>query len=646
MSNRASTNPLLSIPPVAGSGFPDPYKDLASFVLPTTINEALDWAEFIANTNGIYAQALNRIAAYCVTDVEVVPDKEAVGVLDKEKRERYLKLFSKKGLNAVELATKFATELLTYGNVFVSMHMRFNRYLECPKCHYQMPYHEAYTNEDHDFRFNDFEFSLICPKCKKRQNFIPDDKYSDKPEDLFVKFWNPHEMDLVYDPYTTDCRVIWRVPREYGSMIRSGDPEALETCPLELIEIIKDNKNLRFDKDVIMFAKEKSLSGVRSNGWGIPRCIPNFRSAWYWQLIQRYNEVLATDFIMPTRVLSPPAGSDQPSDAVYSTGTELFKQQMMNMIAEHRRDPAAWLISPQPVQYQTFGGDAATFLPREQLEHGMNTLLSSIGIPQDLFQGTMQVQSAPVALRLFENTWQWLINYLNSFLDFMASRAAFYLNEAPVELRFKRVSHADDMARNQSLLQLMSAGEISKTTGLASLGINKREEVRLQAEEDRDTAEIQKEQEEDTQLQQQIEEMVPGGVAAALQEAQQAQEQAAQGGGGGAPPPGGMPPGGGAPPMPGGGGMPPGAPMPGGGGGDPLDQLIAQAGTQPYNTPQEMMEKAQTLVQQMQQMGPQRASALRKLKAKDPQMHMLVKGLLQDADSQMRSQAFQQARGY
>ena len=77
-----------------------------------------------------------------------------------------------------------------------------------------------------------------------------------------------------------------------------------------------------------------------------------------------------------------------------------------------------------------------------------------------------------------------------------------------------------------------------------------------------------------------------------------------------------------------------------------MDQLIAQAGTQPYNTPQEMMEKAQTLVQQMQQMGPQRASALRKLKAKDPQMHMLVKGLLQDADSQMRSQAFQQARGY
>jgi len=639
MSNRASTNPLLSIPPVAGSGFPDPYKDLASFVLPTTINEALDWAEFIAITNGVYFQAISRIASYCVTDVEVVPDKEAIGVLDKEKRERYLKLFSKKGLNAVKLAYQFAQNLLIYGNVFVSLHMRFTRYLECPECHAIMPYNAVIENDECDFRFTDFEFNLKCPKCKKRHNFIPDDKYSSSPEDLFVKWWNPHDMDLVYDAYTGDCSCIWRIPREYISLIRNGDKEAIATCPLEVIEIIKDGKNMRFDPNVLMFAKEDSLVGIRANGWGIPRCIPNFRSAWYWQLIQRYNEVLATDFIMPTRVLSPPAGADQPADAVYSTGMEIFKTEMQNLIQEHRRDPAAWLISPQPVQYQTFGGDAATFLPREQLEHGMNTMLSSIGIPQDLYQGTLQVQAAPVALRLFENTWQWLVNYLNEFLDFLSSRTAFYLNEAPVELRFKRITHADDMARSQSIMQLMSAGEVSKTTGLATLGINKREEVRLQAEEDRDTAEIQKAQEEDTQLQQQMEELVPSGITTALQEAQNPPPE--EGGGGGAPPSGG-----GAPPAGGGGGAPAGAPMPGGGSADPLDQMIAEMGTQPYNTPQEMMEKAQTLVQQMQQMGPQRASALRKLKAKDPQMHMLVKGLLQDADSQMRSQGFQQMRGY
>lgn len=646
MSNRASTNPLLSIPPIASSGFPDPYKDLASFVLPTTINEALDWAEFIALTNGVYAQALNRIASYCVTDIEIVPDKEAVGVLDKEKRERYLKLFATKRLNAVKLATQFALNLLIYGNAFVSVHMRFTRYLECPHCHAQLPYKAAVENKNCDFRFTDFEFNLKCPKCGKRANFIPDDKYSDKPEDLFVKFWNPHDMELVYDDYTGDTGVVWRIPKQYSSIIRSGDPESIERCPLEIIEIIRDNKNMRFDPDVLLFAKEDALSGVRANGWGIPRCIPNFRSAWYWQLIQRYNEVLATDFIMPTRVLSPPAGADQPADAVYSSGTEIFKTQMQNMIEEHRRDPAAWLISPQPVQYQTLGGDAATFLPREQLEHGMNTMLSSIGIPQDMYMGTMQIQSAPVALRLFENNWQWLINYLNAFLDFLANRCAFYLNEAPIEMRFKRITYADDMARNQSLLQLMSAGEISKTTGLASLGINKREEVRLQAEEDRDTAEIQKAQEEDTQLQQQVEELVPKGITTALNNAAMAQQQEQQGG---APPAGGggMPPmGGGMPPMMGGGGMAPGAPMPGGGSADPLDQMIAQMGTQPYNTPQEMMEKAQTLVQQMQQMGPARGSALRKLKAKDPQMHMLVKGLLQDADSQMRSQGFQQMRGY
>lgn len=617
---------------------------MASTALPRTIDEALDWSEFIYNTNGVYRSALKRIAAYCITDIEVVPAKAATANLDKEKRERYVKLFTSNSLDAKRLGVEFAVALLVYGNVFVSMHTRFTRYLECPKCHAIVSYTIAMENSSLNLVVEDNKFKCTCPSCRERGGFTPSDEYSEKPEDLYVRFWNPHEIEIKYDRFTGDSTVVWKIPNEYKQQIKSGDLEAIATCPLDVLKVIQEDSDLRFNKRVILHSKEGALPGIKADGWGIPSIIPNFRAAWYWQLIHKYNEVFATDFIMPTRCLSPAPQGDIPTDPLFGSGMDKFIVDMERMIHAHEKKPTAWMISPYPVQYQTLGGDAAKFLPREQLEHGKATLLSSIGIPVEMYDGTMQLQSAPCALRLFESNWSWVISALQRFLQFMADRAAFYLNEDPVALRYKRISHADDMSRQQSLLQLGGSGALSQTTMLGSLGIDKQEEMRLQLEEDRANAELQEEQQSDLQTMQMFKEMVPNGVQTGLQNYQATQQQ--QMGpppGGGAAPPAGMPPAGGGG-MPIGGGMPPaGMTM---GGGDPIDQMIANAGTLPTDTPDDLVAKAQTLCQQVLQAGPQRPAFLRKLKSKDPQIHALVKSLVEQNDNQAKMQGLQQARGF
>lgn len=599
-------------------------------MVPTTMPLALRWAEYIAHNNGVYREAIKRICSYCITQITVVDDKEAISHLDEERRDRYLKLLSPEGINGVKLTNKLAYNLLVYGNVYVSVHSRFTRYLECPHCHHEVPSKTARENDSYKFSFQNFEFKCTCPICGKSSSFLVEDRYSKNPEDIYVKFWNPHDIEIKTTVFDEQPIILWKIPQQDRAMIRSGDNESLETCPLEVIRCVRDGTPFRFYPEAIMHAKEEALVGVRSYGWGIPRIISNFRSAWLWQIVHRYNEALATDYIMGLRCISPVPGPTQQIDPLMSSGMTEFKDRVGSAIQEFRRDPGMWFISPVALQYQTLGGDAAKFIPRELLEYARDNLLSSTGIPVDMYQGTMQLQSAPVSLRLFETNWDWLISACNEFINFVVKRSAYLMNEEPIAVKFTRITHADDINRQSMQFQLMSAGELSRTNVLKSLGFDKREEDRLMLEEDKHMAELQEDMQNDENDRIQFEQMVPNGMQTAMMNMQQAQQ-------GGMPMGpsmgGGMPMGGGGMPQGGGGMGVMGAPM--GVAVNPISQMIAQWGQLPSDTPEDMTNKADTIVQQIAQMGPQRPYALRELKRNDEMIHALVQSKLQEYDRQM-----------
>ncbi len=189
------------------------------------------------------------------------------------------------------------------------------------------------------------------------------------------------------------------------------------------------------------------------------------------------------------------------------------------------------------------------------------------------------------------------------------------------------------MNRQYAKMQLMSNGLISKTTGLASVGIDQQEEARKMMEEDRDMAELQQRQQEDMENEQMFQQLVPSGQQRLIEQIQQ-QQQMPQGGAAtmGMP---GMAPGG----QP---GQPSGMSVMGGGT-NPVDQLIASWKTLPTTTAQDMDQKAETIAQQIASMGPspERARTLRRLKQQDPTIHPFVKAKLQQMDQEMAYQGKQ-----
>lgn len=601
----------------SSAGFPDPFTDYASLQMPESMIHVLRWCEFIVSTNGAYRTALQRVLSYFITDIEIsdADDKE------KEKYEEFLHdtLGIYRWLHAVGF------DYLTYGNSFVSVLMPFRRYLLCPKCAVEFPLRVVYEGSEFDFKWVEFEFHAKCPRCKYNGKWRHQDRRGG-PDGIRIRRWSPHEIELIWDPYTDDVDYIWKIPADYRKQITDGHLYQLERANMEVIQAIKRNEYMRFSKDTVFHLKEDALAGIRNRGWGISRVLSNFRQAWYVQVLHRYNEAIALDYIIPFRVITPQpgpgGGSPEAKDPVFNFGLGNFTGRVNAMLKRRRRDPAAWNILPFPVQYQALGGDAKALAPKDLLDQGVELLLNNVGVPVELFKGSLQIQTAPAALRLFESHWTHLVHNLNRFLRFVANRLAELLSWEKATLKLTRVTTADDLNKQMAKLQLMTGHQISQQTGLKSVGVDWKDEFRRMLEEQKFQAEEEQKMQEEMDQAGVMQQMAQGqGMPG--QPGQQGSAQDASGGQGGQ---------GGQQGQQQGGGPQPTA--------SPVQQALANLpqGDNVKISPQELLQQAQTLAQQILQLPEsQKDSELIQLKKANPTLHALVKSQIDGMRQQART---------
>jgi hypothetical protein len=603
----------------ADERFPDPFCDVASLSMPESIQTALRWTEYIMNANGPYRQAVDRVVSYFVTDVEIYDVGE--NKTGREEKDKY-QTFLADTLSIQNVLKTVGMDYMSYGNSFTSLLVPFRRYLFCARCGFEMPLDRVVNSEACAFSWQNFQFHATCPNCKYVGPWKHVDRRSGDTSHITVKRWSPHEIDILWDPYTGECSYVWKIPEDYRTLIKQGHLHHLERASWEVIQAIKNGQNLLFDKGIIFHLKEDALAGMRNRGWGISRVLANFREAWYYQILKRYNEAVALDYGSPFRVITPmPRGGDaQSSDPVHSINLSSFTARVNAMIRARRTDPARWNILPFPVQYQALGGDASQLAPRDLLDQGLETLLKCIGMPVELFNGTLTLQAAPAALRLFEANWSHLPHNLNLFLSDLVSSVSRVMSWEPVGAKLQRVTHADDLNRQMAKLQLMQGQQISKSTGLSSVGLDYRDEIKQMLEEEKIYAEEQERMQAEMQQAQQMKDM------------SQAPDMAAGVGdtGAGAT---GMPQGG-APAAAPAGGMPGQAPS-------PVDQFLAQRQNSPNvpRTPEDLQQQAQLIANQLLSMPESvKDSELIKLKRSDSTMHALVTSIIDDIRQQARSQ--------
>jgi len=602
--------------------FPDPFCDIASLSMPESIQTALRWTEYVMNANGPYRQAIDRVVSYFVTDIEIYDIGE--NTTGREEKEKF-QVFLEDTLSIKNVLHTIGLDYMSYGNSFTSLLVPFRRYLSCKSCGLEMPLDKVYNSEQCAFKWHDFQFHATCPKCKRTGEWRHIDRRSGDTDSMHVKRWSPHEIDILWDPYTDECSYVWKIPQDYRALIKQGHLHHLERASWEVIQAIKNEQNLMFDKGVIYHLKEDALAGMRNRGWGISRVLTNFRQAWYYQILHRYNEAIALDYVIPFRVITPaPRGGDaQSADPVHTINLSNFTARVQSMLRARRTDPARWNVLPFPVNYQALGGDASQLAPKDLLDQGLETLLKCIGMPVELFNGTLSFQAAPAALRLFEANWSHLPHNMNRFLNDLASHVAKVMSWEPVGAKLVRVTHADDLNRQMAKLQLMQGQMISKTTGLKSVGIDYEDETKRMLEEERIYAEEQERMQKQMEQSQQMKDLsqsaeMVGGVGQAGASAT------------------GMPADPGGAPVPAAGGAPMGPGQP-----SAVDHFLMQrqnSGNIP-RTPEDLQQQAQLIANQLLSMPEtQKDSELIKLKRGDATMHALVTSIIDDIRQQARSQ--------
>jgi len=589
------------------SAFPDPYFDYASTQMPRSLYDVLRWCEFVWMTNGTYRTACQRIVRYFLTKIEL----SDVGDDEKKKYEEFLE----KQAKMIDTLAYIGDDWMCYGNAFISVRIPFRRHLRCPKCHQERSLKHI------DYKFEDWHFVATCSNCHYKGKFERIDRRSIEQDKIKLIRWSPHEIRMLYHPVSHDTIYYWIPPANFKREIRRGNKFFIESTPWEIIEAIKKDQWFRFNPDVIYHMKEETLAGIRNAGWGIPRLLANFKQAWYVQVLKRYNEAIGLDYIIPFRVITPAKGPGSgEADPLLHMNLGSFNNKVMAMIRRHRRDPASWNALPFPVQYQALGGEGKQLAPHELITAGVDELLNSMGFPAEMFKGTLQVQAAPMALRLFERTWTHYVSAQNGLIDWFFEAVTDLLSWEKAQGRLQPVTLAEDIERKQIQLQLASSQQISKQTAYAPFGIDWRSEVERMFDEEKfysDASQrFQKEQQKQQEMEQtfeQAQQAPPPGMPGAPM------DPAAMAAGGG------MPPGGGAMP-PGGAAMPPGG---GGGGG---------------TTPQDMMAQAEQVALQMLGMPYEaRKSELLKIKKSDQTLHALVIQKMEEIRRQAKQQGGFQA---
>ena len=635
--------------------FADPFMSFSSMAMPANIDEANRWVEFIIGASGVYRAAISRVIAYFITDIEIKAKSDGDGKnrIGKDEKQQYVDFLENK-LNIRTLLQTTALDFLTYGNSFTSVLMPFRRYLACPQCGFESPLTKLANAQQFGYRWAAFEFTATCTHCGYSGAWKHIDRRAGSSGDVTVKRWSPHEMAICYDQFTGAREYIWKIPEDYRSQIRRGDLFQLEKANWEVIQTIKNNQHLWFDKDVVYHMREEPLAGIRAQGWGISRVLANFRQAWYVQLLHAYNEALALDYIIPFRVITPTsrkgsagAESGQLNDPLLNMNMGDFSARVRKMISNRRRDPAQWNVLPSPIEYQALGGDATQLAPSNLLELGMDTLLTAIGVPVEMYKGSLSVQAAPAALRLFEANWSHLVHAMNQQLAHIVQRVGEIFNWEPVTAKLVRVTHADDLNRQMAKLQLMMGGQISRTTGLNSVGLDFAEEERTKLDEERTVSEETEKAQAEMDQQANIAAMAkgppPSGPVTPPPAPGMPGQMPTMQGMPGAMPGGGAP----APAAPAGGAPAAGGPPPAGGpaaGGTP--QNAAQSfGAQQMPAPnqpttvEEMQNQASTIAQQAMGLPEgQRKSYLIQLRKENPVMADLVQSQLDEMRNQARMQ--------
>jgi hypothetical protein len=454
------------------------------------MDHMLWWASHFLLRFGFYRAALQRIANYFITSLKIECD-------DAEVKRNYMQAFEK--LHWKQLLSQGGLNLLAYGNLFMTVQQGFERYLECSKCKKITSIHRV---KDYEFSVK-CEYKCTCTRCKIRLTHYPIDRPVKDIERITPVFWNPRDIIVRHDETSNSAEYYWKIPADYKQKALKANNRFFSKYTLKVIyDCLLADKLVSLNPKNFVHIKIPTPAGIRTEGKAIPYCIYLFDDFFMLKVLQRHNEAISFEDIVPFRVISMADASNPQANPILGQSSSLWRSNVESMIKEHRQDPGAYHIFPFPVQYQQLSGDGKNLVPQDLIAQAVSNILNALQIPQELMTMTLQVQAIGPALRLFENSWSVMIDSYNMLLGKMAEVISAIKGYPAAKVTLVPVTLSDDMERKSIIAQLVSANAIARSELLNLYNFDYEDQLRKRHEEQMTEKQLQEETEAKEQLRQ------------------------------------------------------------------------------------------------------------------------------------------------
>ena len=615
------------------TGLPNPFRTYSNFVYPRTMKDVLVWASYLWERNASYRTSIQKVVSYFVSDIKVVQGDDS-STVDTDAINAFKSLLVE-NYGMLQLVLQFGEELAAMGNVFVSAERVFTRELVCPtdNCGWQMRLKSL--RKGVDYNWDGKNFVGKCPKCGKRVKWKINDSKTQDPEGRRIRFVfrSAEDMQVQFNRLTGTYCYLYKLPEDIATAIRRGDRAYLEDSPQVFIEAaVKGEPYIEFPPDMFYAARTHTLSNMDRlyKGWGLPLFMTAFDNIVRQQHLDKFNEAVMFDYIIPRRIISPAPQNLQAG--IDANRMPMSGSAWCNMMSTALRggvaNPTQWVISPVPVQQQQVGGDKSV-IPTEYMEYEKSQMQEDIGLPQEMRQTNFQVVAPTMGLRMFERRWVHFGKSLGGLVKWAGNIVAAAHQYEDMKCGLDMTSFVEDDLNRQTALMLMQGGVIAKTPILKRLGIDFEDDLKMQMKEQKMQADAAAEQQKAQQSSEMGQSVMPPAGGLGIGQAQmniQMMQQQAQGGEG-------MP---GAPAQPG----QPGQPVGVGGGGLPFNQGASESASI-----EQLFQQAQAMAQELYAAPPNiRRAQLVNLKATNPQLHAMVKQQLVDMEQQVSSDAVAQSK--
>ena len=608
MSNM-SYNPNAGDPLSAFTGgthkFTDPFLLPSNQSMPTELNTALDFCQYLYYMNPQYRRASIRTISHFVTDIEFS------GKSGDSKERKELDTFLRHQLDIFGMMLELGEEWAVYGNGFARIHFPTDRWLLDNRDNKYVEYSfDMFDPVDVKYLWQDVMYEVPDPKTmhleQKKRKTIKLSFYDRPSKDLSrikLRKLDPRYVTLQHSFISGRTQVIYRFEPEFVGQIKKGFWWQANETPIPMLKALSKDEDFCFHEGHVFHFKAPTISGISNHGWGIPEVIANYRSLHQLQVYRKIDEAVGMDYMLPFRLFSPNVGP-QISDATVHTLMGRWGKEIGQIIKTRRTDPFAMHALPFPVNYQEFGAEGKNLTPKDLIQFQTDDMLDAMGFPAELHRGTLAVQQIPTTLRLFQNSFYFIHRGFDNYLKWVTKRVLDYLGREQMGVELQVPSMADDLEARNVYLQLAAGAEIPREIAYKPFGIDDPvEAVKRRMQEDIDIQRTQQKLQADFQREQTI-----GSMDDIMNQEQQQQ----------------------------GGGQAGSDPESGGSEGQAQPSSGDDEGATPLDNENKAKEKAQQLVQEQDQGVVKKELA--NLKATKPQMHALVKEYMEQLRSQAASQ--------